>query len=44
MSLDSPWVWFVAVLVGWVFLGLVAGRFNVLRHRLSHGATPSNRA
>ncbi|MDD4890486.1 MAG: hypothetical protein PHU85_11215 [Phycisphaerae bacterium] len=44
MSLDAPWVWLGAVLVGWVFLGLVAGRFSVLRNRLESpgGAKPAD--
>ena len=31
MLLDEPWVWLAGVGVGWVFLGLVASRFNGLR-------------
>ncbi len=35
MLIDSPWVWLSGVLAGWVFLGLLAGRFHALRARLS---------
>ena len=34
MVLDDPWVWLAAVGVGWVFLGVVAGRFHSLRAAL----------
>ncbi len=36
MSLDEPWVWLAAVLAGWVFLGLAAGRFDAYRRRALH--------
>ena len=34
MSLDAPWIWLSAVVAGWVFLGLLAGRFDAMRRRL----------
>ena len=35
MSLDGPWVWLAGVVAGWVFLGLVAGRFSAARNQLA---------
>ena len=32
----SAWTWLVAALAGWVFLGLVAGRFNACRRQIDH--------
>lgn len=40
---SSPWVWIAGAAVGWVFLGLVAGRFSAARRGL-HSAKTSRRA
>jgi len=33
----SAWIWLTGVLAGWVFLRLLAGRFNAMRTRLDRG-------
>jgi hypothetical protein len=40
MLLDEPWVWLAGVAAGWVFLGLVASRFNGLRRAMGGSARP----
>lgn len=35
MPLDAPWLWLSTVLAGWVFVGLLAGRFSAFRAHLN---------
>jgi hypothetical protein len=34
MCANSIWAWAAGAVAGWVFLGLVAGRFAAMRNRL----------